>query len=63
MICALLLGACQTNTSSTTLALLDKVTFTFEAKKPIIINHSNQNLSSSNHIMDGTFLKPEKPSD
>ena len=63
MICALLLGACQTNTSSTTLALLDKVTFTFEAKKSIIINHSNQNPSSSNHIMDGTFLKPEKPSD
>ena len=63
MICVLLLGACQTNTSSTTLALLDKVIFTFEAKKPIIINHSNQNPSSSNHIMDGTFLKPEKPSD
>ena len=61
MICVLLLGACQTNTSSTTLALLDKVIFTFEAKKPIIINHSNQNPSSSNHIMDGTFLKPEKP--
>lgn len=63
MICALLLGACQTNTSSTTLALLDKVIFTFEAKKPMVINHSNQNQSSSNHIMDGTFLKPEKPSD
>lgn len=63
MICLLLLGACQTNTSSTTLVLLDKVAFIFEEKKLVVINNSHHNQSSSNDIKDGTFFKPEQPSD
>lgn len=63
MICLLLLGACQTNTSSTKLVLLDKVAFTFEEKKLMVINDSHHNQSSSNDIKDGTFFKPEQSSD